>query len=104
MVYGGFRVSTNLKPWPKYKIKEKMKINTDNLSVMKGFMSSYGWVKGKTISSIDYKTVPDHICEDFDDDCYDLPMTHWQCWEHDSKCGVCPFLIQEVTEEMDKIK
>jgi len=38
-----------------------------------------------------------------DDDCYDLPMTHWQCWEHDSKCGVCPFLLQEVTEEMDKI-
>ena len=104
MVYGGFRVSTNLKPWPKYKIKEKMKINTDNLSAMKGFMSSYGWVKGRTRLPIDYKSVPDHICEDFDDDCYDLPMTHWQCWEHDSKCGVCPFLIQEVTEEMDKIK
>ena len=82
---------------------DNLKIDTNNLSVMKGFMSSYGWVKGKTGLPIDYKSVPDHICEDFDDDCYDLPMTHWQCWEHDSKCGVCPFLLQEVTEEMDKI-
>ncbi len=69
-----------------------------------GLLIFYGsWVKGKTRTSIDYKSVPDHICEDFDDDCYDLPVTHWQCWEHDSKCGVCPFLLQEVTEEMDKI-
>ena len=81
-----------------------MKIDTSNLSVMKGFMSSYGWVKSKTISSIDYKSVPDHICEDFDDDCYDLPQSHWHCWENDSECGVCPFVLHEVTEEMDKLK
>jgi hypothetical protein len=71
---------------------------------MKGFMSSYGWVKGKTISSIDYKSVPDHICKDFDDDCHDLPLTHWNCWEYASECGVCPFALQEVTEEMEKLK
>jgi len=81
-----------------------MKINTNNLSVMKGFMSSYGWVKGKTISSIDYKSVPDYICKDFDDDCHDLPLTHWNCWEYASECGVCPFALQEVTEEMEKLK
>jgi len=81
-----------------------MKINTNNLSVMKGFMSSYGWVKGKTISSIDHKSVPDHICKDFDDDCHDLPLTHWNCWEYASECGVCPFALQEVTEEMEKLK
>ena len=79
-----------------------MKIDTDNLSVMKGFMSSYGWVKGKTRSSIDYKSVPDHICEDFDDDCYDLPMTHWQCYESNSSCGVCPFALLEVIEKIEK--
>ena len=28
--------------------KEEMKIDTNNLSVMKGFISSYGWVKHKT--------------------------------------------------------
>jgi hypothetical protein len=81
-----------------------MKIDTSNLSVMKGFMSSYGWVKSKTISSIDYKSVPDHICEDFDDDCTDLSRTYWECWEHDSECGVCPYVLQEVTEEMEKLK
>ena len=81
-----------------------MKIDTNNLSVMKGFMSSYGWVKGKTISSIDYKSVPDHICKDFDDDCYDLPLTHWHCWEYDSKCGVCPFALQEVIEDIEDIE
>ena len=80
-----------------------MKIDTNNLSVMKGFISSYGWVKYKTIGHIDYESVPDHICEDFDDDCYDLPITHWQCYESDSTCGVCPFVLQEVTEQLDEI-
>ena len=80
-----------------------MKIDTNNLSVMKGFMSSYGWVKGKTRSPIDYKSVPDHICEDFDDDCNKITRTYWECWEYDSECGVCPFLIQEVTENMEEI-
>ncbi|SVC86325.1 uncharacterized protein METZ01_LOCUS339179, partial [marine metagenome] len=28
---------------------------------MKGFISSYGWVKHKTSIPIDYKSVPDHI-------------------------------------------
>ena len=80
-----------------------MKIDINNLSVMKGFISSYGWVKHKTIRHIDYESVPDHICEDFDDDCYDLPITHWQCYESDSTCGVCPFVLQEVTEQLDEI-
>ena len=62
-----------------------MKIDTNNLSVMKGFISSYGWVKHKTTMPIDYESVPDHICEDFDDDCYDLPLTHWHCYETDWK-------------------
>jgi hypothetical protein len=81
-----------------------MKIDTNDLSVMKGFMSSYGWVKGKTRSSIDYKSVPDHICEDFDDDCEDIPRIYWHCWENGLKCGVCPFALQEVTEELEKLK
>ena len=92
-----------------------MKIDTNNLSVMKGIMSSYGWVKGKTRLPIDYKSVPDHICEDFDDDCNDIQLTvatedcvaqgtYWECWEHDPSCGVCPYLLQEVTENMEKIK
>ena len=81
-----------------------MKIDTNDLSAMKGFMSSYGWVKGKTRTSIDYKSVPDHICEDFDDDCEDIPRIYWHCWENDLKCGVCPFALQEVTEELEKLK
>ena len=81
---------------------DNLKIDTNNLSVMKGFMSSYGWVKGKTRLPIDYKSVPDHVCEDFDDDCIDIPRTYWECWEYDSKCGVCPFILQEVTEEVEK--
>ena len=79
-----------------------MKIDTNNLSVMKGFISSYGWGKHKTTMPIDYESVPDHICEDFDDYCYDLPLTHWQYYEAASTCGVCPFVLQEVTEEMEK--
>jgi len=78
-----------------------MKIDTDDLSVMKEFMSSYAWVRGKTRLPVDYPAVPDHICKDFDDDCYDLPQSHWHCWEDDSECGVCPFALQEVTEDMD---
>ncbi len=80
-----------------------MKIDTNNLSVMKGFMSSYGWVKGKTRLPVDYPSVPNYICKDFDDDCYDLPQSHWHCWENDSECGVCPFALQEVTEDMGKL-
>ena len=80
-----------------------MKIDTNNLSVMKGFMSSYGWVKGKTRLPIDYKSVPDHVCEDFDDDCNKITRTYWECWEYDSECGVCPFVLQEVTEEIERI-
>ena len=49
------------------------------------------------------KTKTGNLYIDFISRCYDLPMTHWQCWEHDSKCGVCPFLLQEVTEEMERI-
>ena len=81
-----------------------MKTDTYDLSVIKGFLSSYGWVKGKTRTAIDYKSVPDRICDDFDDDCYDIPVSYWHCWEHCSECGVCPFLLQEVTEEMEKLK
>ena len=67
------------------------KIDTNDLKVMKGFVTSYGWVKNKTYSPIDDKVIPDHICADFDDDCYDLPQTHWHCWEDQPECGICPF-------------
>ena len=50
-----------------------MKRDTEDLSVMKHFMSSYGWVEHKTRGVIDADRVPDHICKDFDDDCHDIP-------------------------------
>ena len=81
-----------------------MEIDTNNLSVMKEFITSYGWVKHKTTHPIDHKSVPDHICKDFDDDCYDLPLTHWHCYEADSSCGVCPFVLQEVTEQLEQLE
>ena len=81
-----------------------MKIDTEDLSVMKHFMSSYGWVEHKTQGVIDPGRVPDHICKDFDDDCYDLPQSHWSCWEYDIECGVCPFALQEVSEEIEKME
>jgi hypothetical protein len=34
MVYGGFGVSTNLKPWPKYKINEKIMIEENKKVVV----------------------------------------------------------------------
>ena len=77
------------------------KTNTEDLSVMKHFMSSYGWVKGKTRLPIDHKSVPDHVCKDFDDDCHDIPQSYWHCWEDDIECGVCPFALQEVAEEIE---
>ena len=80
------------------------KIDTNDLKVMKGFVTSYGWVKNKTYSPIDDKVIPDHICADFDDDCHDLPQTHWHCWEDQPECGMCPFTLQEVTEDIENIK
>ena len=47
---------------------------TPDLSVIKHFMSSYGWVEHKTRGVIDADRVPDHICKDFDDDCHDIPQ------------------------------
>ncbi len=80
------------------------KIDTNDLKVMKGFVTSYGWAKNKTYSPIDDKVIPDHICADFDDDCYDLPQTHWHCWEDQPECGICPFTLQEVTVVVKNIK
>ena len=80
-----------------------MKKDIEDLSVIKHFMSSYGWVKHKTQGVIDADGVPNHICKDFDDDCYDLPQSHWYCWEYNSECGVCPFLLQEVTEDIKNV-
>jgi hypothetical protein len=80
------------------------KIDTNDLKVMKVFVTSYGWAKNKTYSPIDDKVIPDHICADFDDDCHDLPQTHWHCWEDQPECGICPFTLQEVTEKIEDIK
>jgi len=80
------------------------KTNTEDLSVMKHFMSSYGWVEHKTQGVINPNRVPDQICEDFDDDCQAIPQSYWSCWEHDIECGVCPFALQEVSEEIEKIE
>ena len=80
------------------------KTNTEDLSVMKHFMSSYGWVEHKTQGVINPDRVPDQICEDFDDDCQAIPQSYWSCWEHDVECGVCPFALQEVSEEIEKIE
>jgi len=80
------------------------KTNTEDLSVMKHFMSSYGWVEHKTQGVINPNRVPDQICEDFDDDCQSIPQSYWSCWEHDTECGVCPFALQEVSEEIEKIE
>ena len=71
---------------------------------MKHFMSSYGWVEHKTQGVINPNRVPDQICEDFDDDCQAIPQSYWSCWEHDIECGVCPFALQEVSEEIEKIE
>lgn len=79
-------------------------MKTDNLELMKGFISTYGWTHYKTQGVVDTKKVPNHICADFDDDCYALPQTYWNCWEHSPECGVCPFLLQEVSEEIEKIQ
>ncbi len=80
------------------------KINTNDLEIMKGFISTYGWTHYKTQTVINTNKVPNHICEDFDDDCYDMPQTHWNCWEYNPGCGVCPFILQEVTEEIEEIQ
>ena len=79
-----------------------MKIS-NNLEQIKGVVSTYGWTYHQTQNVVDVSKVPNHICEDFDDDCYDLPQTHWSCWEHDSECGMCPFLLIEVTEKIKEI-
>ena len=79
----------------------KRDTDTEDLSVMKHFMSSYGWVEHKTQGVIDADRVPDHICKDFDDDCHDIPHSYWHCWEYDIECGVCPFALQEVAEEIE---
>lgn len=84
--------------------KKMRKTNTEDLSVMKHFMSSYGWVEHKTQGVINPNRVPDQICEDFDDDCQAIPQSYWSCWEHDIECGVCPFALQEVSEEIEKIE
>ena len=78
----------------------KRDTDTEDLSVMKHFMSSYGWVEHKTQGVIDADRVPDHICKDFDYDCQSVP-SYWNCWESDIECGVCPFALQEVSEAME---
>ena len=78
------------------------KIDTSNIEVMKGFVTSYGWTQSKISAPIDDKVIPNHICEDFDDDCHSLKMTHWNCFENHPDCGMCPFVLEEVSEEIKK--
>jgi|TARA_R110000822_G_scaffold28304_2_gene84226 hypothetical protein len=83
-------------------------MDTNNLEVMKSVVTSYGWAKSKTHSPIDDEKVPAQICTDFDDDCNSFSpgletkqATHWNCWEHQPECGICPFALQDVTQHIE---